>query len=157
MARWPEQLQEYAFEIVRRPGRRHSNADAPSRRPCDQCGRPTLTEVQQGDPLEAPKIIVSAKLVANTADMAENELLERPPTEDQVMVITVRQPLGAVSHKELRQLQMDDPGLGPIMIAKEKDQALLPEHLKGCSREVQQLAQQWGQLSVEGWRPLSPL
>jgi len=40
LARWVEQLQEYNFEIVHRPGRRHTNADAMSRRPCSQCQRP---------------------------------------------------------------------------------------------------------------------
>jgi hypothetical protein len=33
-ARWLEQLEEYDFEIVHRPGTRHGNADALSRRPC---------------------------------------------------------------------------------------------------------------------------
>jgi transposase InsO family protein/predicted aspartyl protease len=33
-ARWLEQLGEYAFEIQHRPGVRHGNADALSRRPC---------------------------------------------------------------------------------------------------------------------------
>ena len=38
-ARWLEQLQELDFEIVHRKGRKHTNADALSRRPCQQCGR----------------------------------------------------------------------------------------------------------------------
>ena len=36
-ARWLEQLEEYDFEIEHRPGKRHANADAMSRRPCKQC------------------------------------------------------------------------------------------------------------------------
>ena len=39
MARWLEALQEYNFQIVHRQGRLHGNADAMSRRPCNQCGR----------------------------------------------------------------------------------------------------------------------
>jgi len=39
MARWIEKLQEYHFDIVHRPGRKHSNADSLSRIPCHQCGR----------------------------------------------------------------------------------------------------------------------
>ena len=39
MARWIEKLQEYNFDIIHRPGRKHSNADSLSRLPCHQCGR----------------------------------------------------------------------------------------------------------------------
>lgn len=34
VARWIQRLQEYDFEIIHRPGTRHVNADALSRRPC---------------------------------------------------------------------------------------------------------------------------
>lgn len=37
MARWLERLQQYSFDIQHRPGSRHGNADALSRRACDDC------------------------------------------------------------------------------------------------------------------------
>ena len=43
LARWLETLQEYDFQIVHRQGRLHGNADAMSRRPCNQCGRDCQT------------------------------------------------------------------------------------------------------------------
>lgn len=36
-ARWLEILEEYQFAIIHRPGKKHGNADAMSRRPCKQC------------------------------------------------------------------------------------------------------------------------
>eukprot|EP00731_Ephydatia_muelleri_P003023 Em0001g3023a len=37
VARWLECLSEYDFEVVHRPGTKHTNADALSRMPCPQC------------------------------------------------------------------------------------------------------------------------
>jgi transposase InsO family protein len=36
-ARWLEQLEEFRFDVVHRPGRNHCNADSLSRIPCKQC------------------------------------------------------------------------------------------------------------------------
>jgi len=36
-ARWLEIMEEYDFEIEHRPGKKHANADALSRKPCRQC------------------------------------------------------------------------------------------------------------------------
>lgn len=37
IARWLEILAEYTFNVVHQPGLQHSNADAPSCLPCNQC------------------------------------------------------------------------------------------------------------------------
>ncbi|KRX74111.1 Retrovirus-related Pol polyprotein from transposon 17.6 [Trichinella sp. T6] len=38
VARWLEKLAEFDFEVVHRPGKKHKNADALSRRACRDCG-----------------------------------------------------------------------------------------------------------------------
>jgi len=37
-SRWLEVLEEFNFTVEHRPGKKHANADALSRRPCRQCG-----------------------------------------------------------------------------------------------------------------------
>ena len=44
LARWLERLQEFDCEISHRRRRKHTNADALSRRPCRQCGRESHSE-----------------------------------------------------------------------------------------------------------------
>jgi transposase InsO family protein/predicted aspartyl protease len=44
IARWLEVLGTFTFDIIHRPGRQHTNADAISRVPCRQCGRDDSTE-----------------------------------------------------------------------------------------------------------------
>jgi hypothetical protein len=59
LARWLEQLQEYDFEIVHRPGRLHRNADALSRIPCKQCGRENHTDHS------APEQLLTGAVIGN--------------------------------------------------------------------------------------------
>eukprot|EP00731_Ephydatia_muelleri_P002224 Em0001g2224a len=57
LARWLERLQEYTFTVVHRPGNQHTNVDALSRVPCNQCGR--VTHVYSPSHLAAQIGIVS--------------------------------------------------------------------------------------------------
>ena len=74
------------------PGKKHTNADALSRRPCSQCGR------------EEP--LVSEEHVIDTADKEVMALLQERSPQD------------------IRKLQLDDPTIGPLLQAVEKDERM---------------------------------
>ena len=53
IARWLQKLQEYDFVISHRPGKKHANADAMSRRPCnDDCNHCKREEEKEGGQVE---------------------------------------------------------------------------------------------------------
>ena len=52
VARWIEALQDYDFEVQHRAGRLHSNADALSRRPCEDCRHCERQEERDGATLQ---------------------------------------------------------------------------------------------------------
>jgi len=57
--RWLERLAEFDFRILHRPGGKHANADAMSRRPCRQCG--------MEDPPETEMVRATTQEVADNA------------------------------------------------------------------------------------------
>ena len=93
LARWIESLAEFDCEIQHRPGKKHSNADGMSRRPCRQCCRPECYEPNPG---------VGRKWLKEESDL-ECRLLS----------------IGAVwTHEKIIQEQSDDPDTKPIFQAK---------------------------------------
>jgi len=90
-ARWLEQMEEFDFTIEHRPGIRHANADALSRRPCpkkDCCCKEPRSALQSG-PADRPPIGLrddgnrSSEPYVITASEEETELKTRqPPRRD---------------------------------------------------------------------------
>lgn len=117
LARWLERLQEFTFQTIHRPGKRHTNADALSRRPCSQCGQ------------EEPQL--SDKCAVDEADGAVVAFLNEH------------------SPQHLRELQLDDPTIGPVLQAVEKDERLNPGTIARGGPEVRRLIQLWDRLLVE--------
>ena len=111
LARWLERLQEFDFKIIHRRGKQHGNADALSRRPCQQCG---LTH--EGDEMEGVEIC---------------SVMQKPQTND------------------VRELQLEDDVVGPVLTAKIADQRPTEDQLKGRSRDFRQLIQLWDQLVIK--------
>ena len=140
LARWLEQLQEYEFEIIHRPGKQHSNADALSRRPpCSQCNR---DDCAQSNPE-----CTTGKTQQQSLKM--NALQE----EDTSAVITAESRSTNTSCDEesddMRVAQLSDDVLGSILRLKEINQQPEEATLAGMSHEARQLHQQWAQLIVQ--------
>jgi hypothetical protein len=114
LARWLEQLQELDFVIIHRRGKAHTNADALSRLPCQQCGRDS----------------------------------HFTPTSAEVAATSILQPLKGDLGGKLRDVQLTDPMLRPLLLGKESGEKPSPEHFGSVSRPTCQLLQIWEQLMV---------
>ena len=114
LARWLERLQELDFDIIHRRGKIHTNADALSRLPCQQCGRDSHDS-------------------SSNVDVASTSLLQ--PLQDELS-------------DSLREAQLADPMLGPLMRGKEAGEKPSPEQLGSVSRSTRRLLQLWQQLTV---------
>ena len=140
LARWLEQLQEYEFEIIHRAGKRHSNADALSRRPaCSRCNRDDCVQSNPGCTIEQ----------VQEQSPAINALQE----EDTSPVTTAESTSTDTSHNEesddIRDAQLNDDVLGPILQLKETNQQPEEVTLAGMGHEAGHLHQQWPQLIVQ--------
>ena len=120
LARWLEKLQEFDFQIIHRPGKRHCNADALSRLPCRQCGR------MFSDNSDTPTA------AGGVATISEDPLPSLVQTD----------------RDELRKLQQEDPALGPVIAALESNAFPSPEEEKGRSLECRRLLQLKDQLTL---------
>ena len=105
VARWMEILGEYDFKIEFRPGRGHQNADAMSRRPCfnHNCKHCDRIETREGI------------LQENDGDFKGDV---RSSTSENLIARVVQTENGLIKEitkEELRNRQVQDPCIGPIM------------------------------------------
>ncbi len=124
MARWLEELATFDINIQHRKGRSHNNADALSRRPCKQCGRPdepvlvrVVTRQQKEKGMEKP---------GNCMGWMEGW---DPAT--------------------LRDAQLRDQDIGPIMKALEKQESRPKwEKVSAESTDLKTIWGQWERLRI---------
>ena len=94
-SRWLEQIEEYDFNIIHRPGLQHGNADALSRRPCRQCGQ---------DPGEHDAMIDAVHAVTDSSQFL-NRVYHSSPQPVQIDDWTV---------EEIQKKQETDKEISPV-------------------------------------------
>ena len=131
IARWLETLSMYDFEIRHRPGRLHKNADALSRRPCNQCG----TEAGSS-PLQ---------LMVLTRAQTEAEKFSEASDHDNSGAVWI----ASIGNAQISQEQREDSIIGPIL--KWKSEGRRPNWSKvvSMSAACKTYWSMWHQLEVK--------
>ena len=104
IARWLQKLQEYDFEIQHRLGRSHGNADALSRRPCDETDCTFCLRLEKKD----DEAVRTARVAVANEEMCTDSI------EPEISVFKIW------SKEELIQQQTEDPDIGPLLQLKSK-------------------------------------
>jgi hypothetical protein len=102
MARWLQELETYDLDVVHRPGLKHTNADALSRRPCKVCERQENLNNEDTDSDCDNNLIINQN----------NSVTIRAIQQDAQIVINGWTP------DDLLVAQLNDPNISPILNAK---------------------------------------
>lgn len=140
LARWLEVLSSYDMEIVYRPGIKHNNADALSRRPCNQCGREDEQTDQITDMPSDDRKAVASRITCAPSDepWLSSNMRVRPITVTPV-----------ISLQGIRDAQLADPGMSKLLTALENN-APKPkwEEISPCVPDLKIYCHQWDLLCV---------
>lgn len=117
--RWLEILEEYNFTVEHRPGAKHANADAMSRRPCRQCGQCGEVESECRNTVNVNTVGLICQIQSDWAPEA------------------------------LSTAQAQDPDIGPIQRALTEGSSKPEwEEMLPCSQETKTYWTQWESLSL---------
>ena len=105
-ARWLQELQQYNFKVEHRRGLKHKNADALSRRPCLSSDCRHCTALEAKEELQREEEHGEEFPCLSTVISAQTNALSMP-----------------WSRQDLREAQMRDVDLRPVLLWKEKGEA----------------------------------
>ncbi len=129
IARWLEELGTYNLSVTHRPGSQHRNADALSRHPCSKCANwQSVSEessLNDNEPKETDHHCPSQPTVIaiETARHVTDDS-QQASTSDITNTESCYGNLPQWSSTEIRQQQLQDRDIGPIMV----------EHIEGNAR-----------------------
>ena len=152
IARWLELLGTYDFNIEHRPGKKHANADALSRRPChqescDHCERKEGQE-EKAEFVRAVNAVIRPRGNKTKAERRESRTAAQ--TDDWLETVT---------KAELKQMQEEDEDMATVMSWRATGRRPPWAAVKHGSAELRVYWTQWQQLDIRDGllvRQLSP-
>ena len=147
VARWLQELGTYNLTVVHRPGIKHSNADALSRRPCKACKRQ-----QDNDPGNNSENESSKETEQNDTDVSHVCIVTRGQHKtsepSQILNTAVLQ---GWEPDQIRFLQLQDPYISPIMtLLDDASNKPVWSDISHLSSSTKTLWRQWDRLQVQG-------
>ena len=147
VARWLQELGTYDLTVVRRPGKRHINADALSRMPCKACKRQQDAASTHNDEFDEGSDVTEL-----VEDIGYSEGIQTcAVTRQQDREAFVQGPvlLDGWNHSDIRLSQMEDADIGPILVLVEETK-LRPEWsaISSKSSFFKTLWRNWDRLEV---------
>lgn len=130
MARWLQEIENYDLTVTHRPGSKHTNADAMSRNPCKVC---TRQDKDQDDQCNTVRVITRGQAEENESNSGLRD---------------VQFLLEGWEPAEIRQKQLEDPTIGPILVAKEEETRPAWQSISNKSGELKALWRQWDRLTI---------
>ncbi|MCG7877680.1 MAG: RNase H-like domain-containing protein, partial [Candidatus Thiodiazotropha endolucinida] len=145
MARWLQEVSTYNLIVTHRPGQKHGNADALSRRPCQACLRQQkLNDAEDNDTCES-NVSDDPKLNLNVSATTRNQAQQQAKQE----LSNGHCLLDGWDPTAIAQEQLDDPNIQAIFVAK-RDNKPRPEwsQVSGGSASLKTLWRQWDRLEM---------
>ena len=146
MARWLERLGNFDLHISHRPGKRHTNADSLSRKPCTQCGRPDESSTDEVSDMlnEPPKQKSSCESIGMVTTRRQGKDAMEPFRPAQGW-------LDGWDPIQLRSAQESDPDIAPLVKALNEGQNRPKwQNISAGSVRLKTLWRQWDRLQVIG-------